>query len=89
MASVDWTREALSNVELIRAYIRQFNPSAAQRTAARLIDAGNGLATFPHRGKLVASNERELVTVWPYIIRYYVVADAVLILYVRHGAQRR
>jgi plasmid stabilization system protein ParE len=33
MARVVWTREALGNLELIRAYIQQFDPVAAQRMA--------------------------------------------------------
>jgi len=49
MARVVWTREALANLELIRAYIQQFDPGAAQRMARRLIEAGDSLRTFPQR----------------------------------------
>lgn len=54
MARVVWTREALAHVEAIRFYIGQFDPAAAQRLAARLIDAGNGLRAFPRGGRSVA-----------------------------------
>ena len=53
MARVVWTREALVHVEAIRIYIGQFDPAAAQRLSARLIDAGNRLRVFPGRGRTV------------------------------------
>jgi toxin ParE1/3/4 len=87
MARVVWTREALSNIELIRAYIQQFDPGAAQRMARRLIEAGDSLREFPERGRLVADGRRELPTVPPYIIRYRIEADRVFILRIRHGRQ--
>jgi len=54
MARIVWTREALENVRLIRAYIDQFDPGAAQRMARRLVEAGNSLAVAPNRGRPVA-----------------------------------
>jgi len=89
MARVVWTREALANLELIRAYIQQFNPGAAQRMARRLIEAGDSLRTFPERGRPVANGRRELPTVPPYIIRYRVEGEDVLILRIRHGREDR
>ena len=38
-----------------------------------LLDAGNGL--------------REMTTVWPYIVRYRVETDRVVVLRIRHGAR--
>lgn len=87
MARVVWTREAISNIELIRAYILQFDPGASRRMALRLIEAGDSLSDFPHRGRPVAEERRELATVPPYVIRYRVEEGAVYILRVRHGAQ--
>jgi plasmid stabilization system protein ParE len=54
--------------------------------AARLLAAANALAEHPERGRLVAGQTRELVVVWPYLIRYRIDADAVVILRIRHGA---
>lgn len=87
MARVVWTREALENIQLIRTYIDQFDPSAAQRMARRLIEAGNSLTVAPHRGRPVANDRRELVTVPPYIIRYWVDGETIIIGRVRHSAQ--
>lgn len=87
MARVVWTHEALRNLELIRAYIAQFDPGAAQRMARRLIEAGNSLALAPLRGRPASAGWRELVTIPPYIIRYRVDGDTVIIGRVRHAAQ--
>jgi plasmid stabilization system protein ParE len=54
--------------------------------ASRLTQAGASLAQFPDRGR-AARGRRELVIVRPYIIRYRVFSDRVVILAIRHGAQ--
>ncbi len=55
-----------------------------------LLAAGDGLANFPHRGRSVPNTDmRELVTAYPYIIRYRITRDdQVRILRVRHMARR-
>ena len=88
MARIVWTREALASLELIRTYIHQFDPRAAQRMARRLIEAGDSLRDFPDRGRLAAGGRRELVTIPPYIIRYRFDGERVFILGIRHSAQR-
>jgi toxin ParE1/3/4 len=87
MARIVWTREALASLELIRSYIHQFDPQAAQRMARRLIEAGDSLRTFPDRGRPVSGGRRELVTIPPYIIRYKFDGERVFIVGVRHSAQ--
>ena len=89
MRSVVWTLSALADLADIRRYIAAFNPDAAQRIAARLIAVGNGLVNFPDRGRPVPGTDlREATVVYPYIIRYRVDGDRVLILRVRHGMRR-
>jgi plasmid stabilization system protein ParE len=67
---VVWTFAALADLESIRRYIGTFNPYAAQGMAARIVDAGNRLATFPYRGRQVAGTQlRETTIPHPYIIR--------------------
>jgi plasmid stabilization system protein ParE len=62
---------------------------AAQDIAARIIEAGNSLANFPHRGRSVPGTQlRETTLARPHIIRYRVELNRVLILRVRHGARR-
>ena len=89
MRSVVWTLSALADLADIRRYIAAFNPDAAQRIAARLIAVGNGLVNFPERGRPVPDTDlREATVVYPYIIRYRVDGDRVLILRVRHRMRR-
>ena len=88
MARIVWTREALTNLELIRSYIHQFDPQAARRMARRLIEASDSLQIYPDRGRPADGGRRELVTIPPYIIRYLVDGDRVFIVGIRHSAQR-
>lgn len=78
---------ATRELETIRAYISEFNLHAAQRLTRRLLEAADLLSEFPDRFR-PSGSARELVVVRPYVIRYRVRADHVLILRVRHGAQR-
>ena len=77
------------DVEGIRRYIGNFNPHAARDMAERIIETGNSLSVFPYRGRQVPGT-RLRVTAFarPYIIRYRVDPDRVVILRVRHGARR-
>jgi plasmid stabilization system protein ParE len=53
----------------------------------RLIAVADSLAEFSERGRDVGGGRREITSVWPYVIRYRVEDDTVLILRIRHGAQ--
>jgi toxin ParE1/3/4 len=89
LTTVVWALAAIADLEEIRRYIGAFNPHAAQTTASRLISAGNSLINSPDRGRPVPRTHlRELTVVYPYIIRYRVDGDRVVILRVRHGMRR-
>jgi toxin ParE1/3/4 len=88
MAQIIWTRRALRNLEVIRAYISQFSPLAAQRMALRLISAAQALDEQPERGRPLSGGRRELTTIPPYLIRYRLDGKVVTILDVRHGARK-
>jgi plasmid stabilization system protein ParE len=89
LIEVVWTASALADLGEIRAYIGQFNPRAAREVAASLKGLGDSLATFPNRGRQVpGTTMRELISKYPYIIRYRIAAGRVAILRVRHGARR-
>jgi addiction module RelE/StbE family toxin len=86
---VVWSPSALREILRIYDYLSDFNPRAAREVATELTAAGDRLANFPHRGRPVAKTDmRELVTTYPYIIRYRIVRDEVRILRVRHTARR-
>ena len=88
MADVHWPDETLFELNEIIAYIEQRNPAAANRLQQRLLALGNSLRFAPHRGRLMARGVRQLVTVPPYILRYRVEGDDVIIVGVRHSARR-
>lgn len=87
MRRIRWTDEAVGNLEAIVTYVSVFNPSAAERLAERLVALADSLAEFPDRGRDAGAGRREMTVVWPYVLRYRVEGDTVLILRVRHGAQ--
>ncbi|MSP00790.1 MAG: type II toxin-antitoxin system RelE/ParE family toxin [Acetobacteraceae bacterium] len=89
MNRVVWSTSALAQLRSIRAYLERFNPIAAGELAKGLMAAGNGLVIFPHRGRPVpATDKREAVMAYPYIIRYRGVGGTVRILRVRHTSRR-
>ena len=86
---VIWSPAAIAQLRAIRVYIQQFNPRAAGEVAAHLLDVGNSLENLPHRGRPVPGTDmRELVTNYPYIIRYRLVGNTVRILRIRHTSRR-
>lgn len=87
MAQVVWTWRALADLTAIREYIGQFSPLAAQRMALRLRATAEALSENPTRGRIATATLRELVIVPPYIIRYHVEGDTVVIVRIRHAAR--
>ena len=82
-----WTDEAIAHLEAIVAYISAFNPAAAVRLGEKLLAVADSLAEFSERGRDVGEGRREMTTVWPYVLRYRVEGEAVIILRIRHGAR--
>ena len=88
MRRVIWAPRAANDLQSIRDYIGQFNPAAAARFAAQLVATAESLTDFSQRGRPASGKRRELVVIWPYVIRYRIEADRVVILRIRHGARR-
>lgn len=75
-------------MQAIQDYIAQFNPHAAQKVATEILETADELNVFPYRGRLAAGTGlREIMTSYPYIIRYRVSGDMVIILRIRHMAR--
>jgi plasmid stabilization system protein ParE len=87
LRDIVWTDEAIAHLEAIVAYTAAFNPAAADRPGGRLIEAANSLAEFSDRGREASGGTREMTIVWPYVLRYRVEVERVIILRIRHGAQ--
>ena len=88
MVRVVWPDEVVTQIDQIVAYIEIFNPTAARRMGERLLALVNSLISSPHRGRPAPGGTRELVTVRPYVLRYEVQGDLVIILHIRHSARR-
>jgi len=82
-----WTDEAANDLENIVSYITQFNPLAAQRMAARLIAAAEALKEHAERGRPVGEGHRQLAIVRPYLIRYRIDGDTVVVFRCWHGSR--
>jgi len=87
LRKIVWTEEAISHLEAILAYVSAFNPGAASRLGERLIAVADSLAEFSERGRDAGEGRREMTGVWPYILRYRVEGETVIILRIRHGAR--
>jgi len=86
---VIWTLSARADLASIRAYIGQFNPLAAQRMAQRILTATDKvIGAFPRAGHPPGRKYLEFPIVWPYLVRYRIEGDNIIILRVRHGARQ-
>ncbi|MFD1787323.1 type II toxin-antitoxin system RelE/ParE family toxin [Sphingomonas floccifaciens] len=88
MYKVVWPDAAVDDLDAIGDYIRTFDPSAARSIRLRLIQLGESLAHFPNRGRPSIRGARELASVPPYVLRYRVYGEFVVILSIRHGRRR-
>jgi addiction module RelE/StbE family toxin len=87
---VSWSPEAAADFAAIVAYIREQNPSAAERVAHAIYDGVSSLSMFSNRGRPGRIKDtRELVLApLPFIAVYRVMPDSVEIARVLHGSQR-
>lgn len=89
MRRVVWSELALDQLEAMKTYLEQFNLGAAVGVVHYMVAAGDSLANFALRGRPVPNTElRELVTSYPYVIRYRITRDEVRILRVRHTSRQ-
>jgi toxin ParE1/3/4 len=88
---IRWTPAAAEDLQHIKDYLTEHHPEFAHSTVLEIYDSIRSLKTSPYRGR--AGREegtRELVfTRLPYIAAYRVKGDAVEVLHIYHGAQRR
>ena len=86
---VRWTTVAADDLAHIVDYIRKDNPAAARRVAQTIYQGVSRLRRFPNMGRVgLAENTRELVlSPWPYIAVYELIAGQIQVLRIRHAAQ--
>jgi toxin ParE1/3/4 len=86
---VRWTTPALDDVVHITEYIRKDNRTAARTISSTIVNSGNSLTDFPHRGRKgrIHGTREILFPGLPYILVYRIEQDEIHILRVYHGAQ--
>jgi toxin ParE1/3/4 len=86
---LEFSSQAKTDLALIDQWLLQeASKEVADRVVARLATAALQISKFPYTGQLTRNGNRRLV-VEPYLMRYRVEEDRVIILRIRHGAQRR
>ena len=84
-----WSPAATRQLAAVGRYLEaEAGPATAYRVRNDLRGAAARQSDFPYIGRATSGATRVLVSVAPYLIRYRVTADHVLIVGVRHGAQR-
>ena len=92
MATVRWTRRSLNHLNEIRLYLANESPENASLVVHRIEEMADRLVEFPRMGSVVPLPGRvdvRRVLVGNYRLNYHLgPGDEVLIVSVRHGAQR-
>jgi plasmid stabilization system protein ParE len=88
---VRWDARAVRDLQEIRAFIAADKPIAAAHVAEQIKASVRRLSDFPLMGRQTTRpNIRILsITGTPFAVYYHLLADAVEILAVFHGARRR
>ena len=89
--NIQYTPEAVGDLQRLREFIFNKNPHAAQRVAGELLEGISKLKTFPKMGLPVnkapdPSVIRDLF-IGSYVIRYLLVSDDIYILRLWHGKE--
>jgi plasmid stabilization system protein ParE len=87
---VRFTPRAFSDLDIIRTYISQFNPTAAGQVVSLIERICRRLGEFPESGQRADELDTRIAlsSRYPYRIYYRIAAEGVLILHIRHAARR-
>lgn len=88
---VRFSRPAQADLIQIKDYIHQFDPEAASRVIARLMEVSWSLGDLPEQGRQTDEPGVLLIVVpqLRYFIFYRIVRDELHILHVRHTSRSR
>ncbi len=87
MHRVDWTIQALADLDRLEDFLFYKNALAASRAVTTLVAATDQLASFPELGRPAPEGNRELIVKFSgsgYFVLYKAEDDGVRILRVRH-----
>jgi toxin ParE1/3/4 len=87
---INWSPFAIQDLEAIRTYIAEFNPSAANAVAGRILYAVNFLAEHPQMGVQTHRTDvrKLIVSQTPYITPYRITGGEIEILEVFDSRQK-
>ncbi len=87
---IRWHEDAINDLVALREYIATENSQAAQRTAAKILEAANLLGEYPVLGKAgrIYSTREFVISKTPFTIVYLPEADSVTILRIFHQMQQ-
>lgn len=93
MPQIIISAKATRDLRKIREYLQQFNPEAAQKAAATIIDATNQILSYPLSGKPLEDipEYRELIRPFgsgSYTICYRVDFDQIIIVGIKHSKEK-
>ena len=87
---IQWSEQALVQLEEMHEYLYSRNPVAADHTVALVHTAAQNLATNPYMGRSVNDELREKVVVGTeFIIHYSIAGQEISIVGIYHSKQKR
>jgi addiction module RelE/StbE family toxin len=86
---VRFTELALADIDNIRTYIAQDNPSAASRIAVAIVAMADRLSVNPRLGRLGAMQGTFELTIKPYVLVYEINRAEIVVLRIWHSRQKR
>jgi toxin ParE1/3/4 len=92
--TVEWSQDALDDLERFAAFLRQQHPELARTVAQEIITRAEVLSEFPRLGRQFAKRQeyRQLVLQVlnaPYVFQYRFADERLVILRVFHGREAR
>ena len=87
---IRWLEDAIDDLQSLRRYIAQDNPTSANRIAKQILKTVNLLSLQPGIGRpgRVTRTRELIITNTPYIVPYQIKHHTVEILRVFHGAMQ-
>ncbi|GGZ42053.1 type II toxin-antitoxin system RelE/ParE family toxin [Asticcacaulis endophyticus] len=90
--TIEWTKAAQRDLIRLYEFLAPVNPSAAKRTLSKIVDAVEGLASFPHLGRLqeaYAGRQVRSFVAGDYEVHYELRENRIVILRIWHAREDR
>ncbi len=87
---LDWSPEAIEDIEAIASYIERDSPWYAKAVASKIVETAETIPDFPEIGRIVPEIGNSLIRerfVYSYRIIYRIEAEQILVAAVIHGSR--